>query len=51
MSAPAIASVPSTASEILIEHLGLEKRTSAEVEDLYSQPTPPPARPAVRRAA
>jgi hypothetical protein len=51
MSAPATASVPSTPSQILIEHLGLEKRTSAQVEDLYSRPTLPPARPTVRRAA
>jgi hypothetical protein len=51
MSAPATASVPTTPAEILIEHLGLEKRTVAEVEELYSRRLPPPARPEVRRAA
>jgi hypothetical protein len=51
MSAPATAPAPATPAEILIEHLGLEIRTTAEVQDLYSRPTPPPARPAVRRAA
>ena len=51
MSAPATASIPATPAEILIEHLGLEKRTTAEVEDLYSRPIPPPARQAVRGAA
>jgi hypothetical protein len=51
MSASAAAPVPSTPAEVLIEHLGLKKRTTAEVEDLYSRPLPPPARPAVRRAA
>ena len=51
MSAPATASIPVTPAEILIEHLGLGKRTTAEVEDLYSRPLPPSARPAVRRAA
>jgi hypothetical protein len=51
MSAPATASVPATPAEILIEHLGLEERTVAQVEDLYSRPIPPAARPEVRRAA
>jgi hypothetical protein len=51
MSAPANASIRATPAEILIDHLGLEKRTAAEVEDLYSRPLPPPARPEVRRAA
>lgn len=51
MPGPATASVPATPAEILIEHLGLETRTTAEVQDLYSRPIPPPARPEVRRAA
>jgi len=51
MSAPATTSVPATPAEILIQHLGLEKRTAAAVEDLYSRPLPPPALPEVRRAA
>ena len=51
MSAPATASAPPTPAEILIEHLGLEKRTTAEVEDLYSGPIPPEGLPEVRRAA
>jgi hypothetical protein len=50
-SAPMTASVPATPAEILIEHLGLEKRTTAQVQDLYSRPLPPPALPEVRRAA
>jgi hypothetical protein len=51
MSATATASIPATPAEILIEHLGLEKRTTAEIEDLYSRPLPPAPRPEVRRAA
>jgi hypothetical protein len=51
MSVPTTASIPATLAEILIDHLGLEKRTTAEVEDLYSRPIPVPGRPEVRRAA
>jgi hypothetical protein len=51
MSVTATASAPATPAEILIEHLGLETRTTAEVQDLYSRPLPPPARPPFRRAA
>jgi hypothetical protein len=51
MSAPATAPIAATPAEILIDHLGLEKRTTAEVEDLYSRPIPPPDLLEVRRAA
>jgi hypothetical protein len=51
MSAPATASNAATPAEVLIDHLGLEQRTTAEVEDLYSRPIPPPDRLEVRRAA
>jgi hypothetical protein len=51
MPAPASASAAATPAELVIEHLGLEMRTTAVVQDLYARPTPSPARPAVRRAA
>ncbi len=51
MSVTANAVAPATPAEILIEHLGLRKRTTAEVRDLYSRPLPPPERPALRPAA
>jgi hypothetical protein len=51
MSAPTTNLAPPTPAEILIQHLGLEKRTTAEVQDLYSRPKPPPGRLEVRRAA
>jgi hypothetical protein len=51
MSVPATASIPATPAEILIKHLGLETRTGADVQDLYSRPIPSPALPAVPRAA
>jgi hypothetical protein len=50
MSAPATASIAATPAEILMDHLGLEKRPTAEVEDLYSRPVTP-GRREVRRAA
>jgi hypothetical protein len=50
--APALTTpAPATPAEILLERLGLEKRVSAEVQDLYSRPLPSPAWPALRRAA
>ena len=48
---PATASVPATPADILIQHLRLETRRTARIQDLYSQPLLPPALPAVRRAA
>ncbi|HUQ15707.1 MAG TPA: hypothetical protein VM094_06600 [Gemmatimonadales bacterium] len=51
MSAPAPESASATPAEILIEHVGLEKRTTAEMQDLYSRPIPPERLPEVRRAA
>jgi hypothetical protein len=51
MSASATASILVTPAEILIARLGLEKRTTAEVEDLYSRPIPPPGGLEVQRAA
>jgi hypothetical protein len=51
MSASATASAPATPAEILLEHLGFQARTTAEVQDLYSRPVPPLGRPEVRRAA
>ena len=33
---------PASPADVLIEHLGVVQRTSAEVEDLYSCPMPAP---------
>jgi hypothetical protein len=32
--------VPASPSEVLIEHLGVTRRTTAEVQDMYSRPIP-----------
>ena len=51
MPAPATAAISATPAEILIDHLGIEQRLTAEVRDLYSRPIPAPIPPALRRAA
>jgi hypothetical protein len=38
-----------SAADILIEHLGLTRRTTAEVQDLYSRPAPPRVAPPARK--
>jgi hypothetical protein len=45
--APLAESVPASAADVLIEHLGLARRTAAEVQDLYSRPAEPPVMPTV----
>jgi hypothetical protein len=44
---PLTGSLPSSAADVLIEQLGLTRRTTAEVQDLYSRPAEPPVPPAV----
>ena len=44
---PLAGSVLSSAADVLIEQLGLTRRTTAEVQDLYSRPAEPPVSPAV----
>jgi hypothetical protein len=34
--------VPDSPADVLIEHLGLSKPMTAEVQDMYSQPIPAP---------
>lgn len=51
MSAPGTTAISATPALILIEHLWLERRVTAEVQDLYSRPLPAPRPEAVRRAA
>jgi hypothetical protein len=40
-------SVPASAADVLMRHLRLARRTTAEVQDLYSRPAEPPVMPAV----
>ena len=40
---------PASPANVLIEHLGVFQRTSAEVQDLYSRPIPTPVVTLVRR--
>ncbi len=39
--------VLASAADVLIEHLGLARRTTAEVQDLYSRPAEPTVPPTV----
>ena len=40
MTAALRQTVPTSPAAILLAHLGLETRTTAEIEDLYSRPIP-----------
>jgi hypothetical protein len=44
---PLAETVLACAADSLIEHLGLARRTAAEVQDLYSRPAEPPVTAAV----
>jgi hypothetical protein len=39
--------VPASATDVLLEHLGFTRRTTAEVQDLYSRPAQPSVAPPV----
>jgi hypothetical protein len=43
--------VPALPADVLVEHLGLTKPMTAEMQDMYSRPIPPPSVTIVPRDA